>query len=143
MVFCNDNTGNKEFTASLKLKPNARPVYRKSRSMPYSLLEKVEEAYDKLVKAEILYSVSYSQWASPVVHVQKSDGSVRVCGDYKAVNELLHDDGYKLPNISEMFAKITHKGVEPKVYSVLDLSGAFNQLYLDRESAEYLTLNTC
>ena len=74
-----------------------------------------------------------------MVHVQKSDGSVRVCGDYKAVNELLQDDGYKLPNISEMFAKITHKGVEQKVYSVLHLSGAFNQLYLDGESAEYLT----
>ena len=143
MVFCNDNTGIKEFTASIKLKPNARPVYQKCRSVPYSLLEKVEEAYDKLVKAEILYPVSNSQWASPVVHVQKSDGSVGVCCDYKAVNELFQDDGYKLPNISEMFAKITHKGVEPKVYSVLDLSDAFNQLYLGGESAEYLTLNTC
>ena len=75
--------------------------------------------------------------------MQKSDGSVRVCGDYKAVIDLLQDDGFEFPHISEMFAKITHKGVEPKVHSVLDLSGAFNQLYLDGESAEYLTLNTC
>ena len=78
-----------------------------------------------------------------MVHVQKTDGSIRVCGDCKAVNELIQDDVYKLPNISEMFAKITHKGLKPRVYSVLDLSGAFNQLFLDRESAEILTLNTC
>ena len=76
------------------------------------------------------------------VHVPKADGSVRVCGDYKAVNQVIEGDGYKLPNISEMFAKITQNGMKPKVYSVIDLSGAFNQLFLDEKSAELLTLNT-
>ena len=61
----------------------------------------------------------------------------------KAVNQVIESDGYKLPNISEMFAKITHNGMKPKVYCVLDLSGAFNQLFLDEKSAELLTLNTC
>ena len=42
-----------------------------------------------------------------------------------------------------MFAKITQKGSQPRVYSVIDLAGAFNQLYLDKESADLLVLNTC
>lgn len=77
------------------------------------------------------------------MHVPKSQGSVRVCGDYKAVNALIQDDGYKLPNIQDMFAKITQKGSQPRVYSVIDLAGAFNQLYLDKESVDLLVLNTC
>ena len=51
--------------------------------MPYSLVSQVEKDYDKLVEADILYPISYSSWASPVVHVPKADGSVRACGDYK------------------------------------------------------------
>ena len=104
-LFSNDNTGIKEFTASLKLKPNARPVYQKSRPVPYSMIAKVEDAYEKLIKADIFYPVANSQWASPVVHVPKTEGPVRVCGDYKTVNELIQGDGYKLPNISKCLQK--------------------------------------
>ena len=129
VLFHNDNSGIRNFTANLKLKPEVKPIFQKSRPVPYSMTQSVEAAYDKLIKANIFYPMSNSRWASPVVHVKKNDGSVRVCGDYKAVNELIQDDVYKLPNISEMFAKITHKGLKPRVYSVLDLSGAFNQLF--------------
>ena len=89
VLFCNDNTGIREFTATLKLKPDVKPVFQKSRPVPYSISEKVEAAYDKLIKADVLYPRSNSRWASPVVHVQKTDGSIRVCGDYKAVNKLI------------------------------------------------------
>jgi len=44
---------------------------------------KVEKEYDCLVKSDILYPVFNSYWASLVVHVPKSDGSIRV---YKAIN---------------------------------------------------------
>ena len=40
-----------------------------------------------------------------------------------------------------MFAKFA-QGSHPKIFSVLDLSGAFNQLKLDEESAKLLVLNT-
>ena len=36
----------------------------------------VDKAYDKLVAADILYPVSYNDWASPVVHVQKDNGEL-------------------------------------------------------------------
>lgn len=107
------------------------------------MVTKVEQEYDRLIKADILYPVTSSEWASPAVHVAKSQGSFRVCGDNKVVNELIRDDGYKLPNIQEMLAKIAQNGFRPKVYSVTELSGAFNQMYLDKESAALLVLNTC
>ena len=38
------------------------------------------------------------------MHVHKSDGSIRVWGDYKAINECVEDDVYKLPNVQDIFA---------------------------------------
>ena len=89
-----------------------------------------------------MFPVTYSEWASPAVHVPKeTKDSVRVCGDYKKVNELLEDDGYKLPNVQEMLAKLSEGGNQPQVFSLLNLAGAF-QLLLDEESCKLLKLNT-
>ena len=41
------------------------------------------------------------------MHVPKSDGSIRVCGDYKAINECIEDDVYKLPKVQNMFAMLS------------------------------------
>jgi hypothetical protein len=57
------------------------------------------------------------------------------------VNELIEDDGYKLPTIQDLFSKITPPGSKPSVFSKIDLAGAFNQLMLDDESAKVLVLN--
>ena len=84
-----------------------------------------------------------SQWASPTVHIPKASGSIRVSGDYKEINELIEDDGYKLPNCQDLFARLAESGSPPKLYSVIDLSGAFNQVSLDKESAKLLVLNMC
>ena len=65
--------------------PDVKPVFQKDGPVSYSLVSQVEKEYDKLVEADILYPVSHSSWASPVVHVPKADGSIRVCGDYKSV----------------------------------------------------------
>ena len=76
-----------------------------------------------------------------MVCVQKANGGIRISEDYKQVNERILADDYKLPNIQDLLAKLT-QGNEPKIFSCLDLSGAFNQLLLDEEAANVLALNT-
>ena len=51
------------------------------------------------VNGQALYCMS--------LYVLKSDGSIRVCGDYKAINECIEDDVYKLPNVKDMFAMLS------------------------------------
>lgn len=41
------------------------------------------------------------------MHVPKSDGFIRMCGDYKAINECIEDDVYKLANVQDMFAMLS------------------------------------
>ena len=142
MLFSAQGSGIKGFKGSLKLKEGAKPVFMKDRPVPYSLVEKVEKEYDRLVESGILYPVTSSNWASPVVHDPKSDGSLRVCGDYKASNERIEDDVHKLSNIQDMFALLSQNGAVPDTFSVIDLASAFNQLFLDEESSQLLNINT-
>jgi hypothetical protein len=97
-VFKPDNVGIKGLKASIQLKPGVKPSYQKARPVPYAITEAVEKEYGRLVKAGILHNVEHSEWGIPVVNVVKENGNIRVCGDYKKVNDLIEDDGYKLPN---------------------------------------------
>ena len=64
MLFSAQGSGIKGFKGSLKLKEGAEPVFMKDRLVPYSLVEKVEKEYDRLVESDIIYPVSSSNWAS-------------------------------------------------------------------------------
>jgi len=137
MLFSAQGFGIKGFKGSLKRKEGAKPVFIKDRPVPYSLAEKVEKEYDRLVESDILYPLSSSNWASPLVHVPKSDGSLRVCGDYKAINERLEDDVYKLPNVQDMFALLSPNGAVPDTFSVIDLASAFNNYFWMKSLLSY------
>ncbi|GBP64254.1 Transposon Tf2-11 polyprotein [Eumeta japonica] len=86
-----------------------------------------------------LKSVNYSDYATPITPVLKSDGTVRVCGDYSVtLNKVLHIDRYPLPRIEELFARL-HEGKE---FSKLDLSMAYMQLELTEDSQPLTCINT-
>ena len=73
-MFSNLGSGINCFTGTLTLTPDVKPVFQRDRPVPYSLVSQVQKKYDKLVEADILYPVSHSSWASPVVHVPKLMG---------------------------------------------------------------------
>ena len=69
----------------------------------------------------------------------KSDGGVRICGDYKVtINKAARLDKYPIPRIDELFTSLAGR----KMFSKLDLSHAYLQVQLDDESRQYVTINT-
>nr|VZI52452.1 unnamed protein product [Spirometra erinaceieuropaei] len=81
-----------------------RPRFFKARTVPYALAPKVEEELDRLQKADIIEPVQYSEWATPIVPVLKTDGSVRICGDYKlTINSATKLNPYPLPRIEDLY----------------------------------------
>ena len=123
----------------IELKPDVKPKYCKARPVPYALCNKIDNELDRLVKENILKPVEFSEWATPIVPVLKSDESVRLCGDLKkTVNKAAKCDNYPIPKTEDLFASL---GGGDK-FTKLDLSNAYLQLELEEESQELLTLNT-
>ncbi|XP_011699197.1 PREDICTED: uncharacterized protein K02A2.6-like [Wasmannia auropunctata] len=125
--------------AHLKLKENAKPIFIKSRTVPFKLKEKVEVELENMVKAGILEKIESSKWATPIVPVLKKNGQIRICGDFSVtVNPLLVVDEHPLPTIDELFASMAGG----RIFSKIDLKQAYLQLPLAEQDREILTLNT-
>ena len=69
----------------------------------------------------------------------KSDGRVRLCGEYKVtVNQASKLDKYALPRIDYLLASLAGG----KSFSKLDLAQAYLQVLLEDESKKFTTINT-
>ena len=87
----------------------------------------------------IIEEVRTSKWASPIVTVEKEDGSIRMCGDFQStVNPVCEDVSYPLPRTEEMLAQLAGR----KRFTKIDLSQAYLQLPLSKQAREYTTINT-
>lgn len=126
-------------TVSLRVLPGAQPVFCKARSVPLRLKEPVKSELSRLAKAGTISRVYTADWSSPSVNVIKSNGSIRICGDYSAtVNQHLNPVNTVLPRIDDIIANVGNA----TVFSKIDLSNAFLQLPLDDESKKFTTINT-
>ena len=76
--------------------PISSPPYR----IPDRLKEGVREEVLKLVELGIVVP-SHSPWASPVIPVPKQDGSVRICIDYRRLNEVTEGDPYYMITLGD------------------------------------------
>ena len=125
--------------AHLSLREGSSPRFCRPRPVPFAIKEAVGKELDRLESAGILHKVDHSDWAAPIVPVPKKDGTIRVCGDYKvSVNPMLQVDQYPLPNPNELMASLANG----KLFTKLDLTSAYQQMLLDKESAKLVTINT-
>ena len=124
---------------TIDVDPEVRPRFFKPRAVPLAYREAVDAQLEKEIQQGLWEPVRHSKWAAPLVVVPKTDGKIRICGDYRlTVNRAAKVDQYPLPRVEELFSKLS--GCQ--VFSKIDLKSAYNQLVLDERSREYLTVNT-
>jgi hypothetical protein len=49
---------------------------------------------------------SYSEFGSPILFVRKADGSLRLCIDYRGLNEVTRKDTYPLPRVDDILDEL-------------------------------------
>ena len=122
--------------AKIFVLPNAQPCFYKPRLLPYALKERVEKELDCLQE---IVPVQFSDWVAPTVPVVKSDGSIRICGDYSVTaNAVSKLDNYPLLRVEDLFTAMSGG----KLFTKLDLSHAYQQLVLEEEFQKFTMINT-
>ena len=135
---CKESEPIKGQKINIKMKPGASPVFAKARNVPVHYKDKIEGVLREWVELGIIEQVNYSDWSSPIVPVLKENGKIRVCVDYKRVNDKIETHHFPAPRAEEIFNNLGNA----RVFSKLDLSNAYLQLEVDENDQKYLTMNT-
>jgi hypothetical protein len=114
-------------------KPPFRGIYRLS---PLELEEVKTQVTSLLAKGWI--EPSKSPFGAPVLFVQKKDGSLRMCVDYRALNKLTVKNRYALPRIDDIFDKL--QGA--KWFTSLDLAQGYHQIRISEEDVPKTAFRT-
>ncbi|CAD0055203.1 unnamed protein product [Aureobasidium pullulans] len=70
----------------------------------------------------------------PILFAPKKDGSLRLCVDYRKINDITIKNRYPLPNIEELQDRLS----KAKWFSKIDLKGAYNLIRM-KEGEEWKT----
>ena len=125
--------------ARIYIESGTSPRYFRARSLPFALRGKVEQELTRLQEQGVIEPVQLSDWAAPVVPVVKSDGTIRLCGDYKVtINQASKIDKYPLPQIDDLLSSLAGG----QSFSKLDLAHAYLQIPLHEDSKKLTTINT-
>lgn len=85
------------------------PVVQPYRRIPPTQYGEVREHMSKLLRKGVIKE-STSAYASPIVLVRKSDGTLRLCVDYRKLNVKTRRDAFPLPRIDETFDALWASG---------------------------------
>ena len=96
------------------------------------LLEEVRTHVNDMLQAGAIRPSS-SLWCSTVVLVQKKDGGLRFCIDFRKLNVRTKKDSYPLPHIQETLESLEGS----HIFSSFDFNSGFWQVEMDEASKQY------
>jgi hypothetical protein len=100
-------------------KPPNRPIYTLSQDELAELKRQLTDLLDRgLVRPSI------SPFGAPVLFARKKDGSLRLCIDYRGLNNITIKNSYPLPRVDEMLDRL-HGAT---IFSKIDLRNGYHQV---------------
>lgn len=110
-------------------------------SKPYRYSPLHKDEIERQVKALLsagLISHSTSPYASPVLLVQKKDGSWRFCVDYRKLNDITAKNRFPMPLIDEILDEL----VGTKYFAKLDMRAGYHQVRMKLEDEHKTAFKT-
>jgi hypothetical protein len=114
---------------AIPLVEGAKPFRQNLRHINPKLAGQIQKELQKMVDAGIIAPIRYSSWMSNLVVVRKKNGDIRLCVDFRNLNQMSLKDNYPLPNMEHLLQRVTGAGM----MSMLDGFLGYNQVLLKRE----------
>lgn len=110
---------------------DATPI--KQRYYPVSPAKQklINEELDRMIQLGVV-EPSQSPWSSPIMLLDKPDGSKRFVVDFRAVNAVSRKDAYPLPQVTTILDRLR----DARYLSSLDIQSAYWQIELEETSKE-------
>ena len=105
---------------------NAHPIKQNPRRVPLAQRKEVDEEIQRMLDGGIIRH-SQSPWSSPIVVVRKKDQSIRLCIDFRLVNDTSIKDNFPLPRIEDCLDALRGN----QWFSTLDLASGYHQVGMD------------
>jgi hypothetical protein len=91
----------------IPLKDETKPFRQKLKQINPMLLPIMEKGVKKLLEANIIIPLRYSEWVVNLFPVRKNNGEIRLCVDFKNLNRSSKKDNYPLPKIEHNLQRVT------------------------------------
>jgi hypothetical protein len=128
---------NREIEFVINLAPGTTPITKRPYRMAATELAELKKQLTEL-EQKCYIRPSSSPWRAPILFVKKKDGSMRLCVDYRALNEVTMKNKYPLPRINNLFDQLEG----PKYFSKIDLRSRYYQLRIHLEDVHKIAVVT-
>ena len=98
----------------------------------------MEREVKKLLDAQIIIHLRYSEWVAKLVPVRKKNGEIRLCADFYNLNISYKKDNYPFPKMEHILQSMTGASR----ISMIDGFSGYNQISVmpeDREKTAFTT----
>ena len=113
----------REVEFGIEVMPGTAPISKQAyRMAPVEMGELKKQVVELQQKGFIRPTIS--PWGAPVLFLKKKDGSLRLCIDYRELNQVTIKNKYPLPRIDDLFDQLK----EAAVFSKIDLRSGYHQL---------------
>ena len=123
---------------TIPIQRNVKPFKKKLRRMNPLLLPLIKKEIRKLFEAKISVSLRFSKWLANLVPVRKKGGEIRLCVDFKNLNQVSLKDNCPLPKMDHILQRV----VGSQRMSMLDDFSGYNQVAIHPDDQEKKTFTT-
>lgn len=120
----------------INTQPGATPPFRASYRMNSAELAELQKRIAELLEKGWIRA-SHSMYGAPVVLARKASGELRMCLDYRALNQQTIRDRYPLPRVDELLDQLGGSAV----YSKLDLASGYHQVAMHPDDIHKTAFN--
>jgi hypothetical protein len=116
---------------------NDTPIYQRPRRFSPPMANEIERQCQELKTLDVI-EASVSPWNSPIVPILKKGGGLRMCLDYRKLNQVTVPDRHPVPNLADSIFGL--QGT--KFFTRLDLVKSYYQIPIDESSRQCTAFST-